>query len=65
MKVGDLVELSAKSLRIKSGGWPDVRDSYKVGIVLEVRNKYHKVVTVMWNNGYQRTMERGELKHVK
>ena len=65
MKAGDLVTLSAKSLRIKSGCWPSVRDSYKVGLVLEVRNKYHKLVTVMWNNGHQRVMPREELKHAE
>ena len=70
MKSGDLVTLSAKSLRIKSGGWPTVRDSYKVGLVLETASFAHRnpiearqFITVLWNNGYQRVMPREELKH--
>ncbi len=67
MKVGDLVTLSAKSLRIKSGGWPTVRDSYKAGLVLETspRAYGHQLITVMWNNGHQRVMPREELKHAE
>ena len=67
MKVGDLVELSAKSLRVKTGGWPDVRHTYKVGIVVEVSGPYiHGLVyTIEWNNGYQRKMSRDEIKHFK
>jgi hypothetical protein len=64
VQVGDLVELSAKSLRIKSGGWPTVRDSYKTGIVLEVRRHCRDVITVLWNNGFTRVMAREELKYV-
>ncbi len=63
MKVGDLVELSAKSLRTKTGGWPDIRHTYKVGIVVEVKEPY--LFTIEWNNGYQRVMWREEIKHFK
>ena len=67
MKVGDLVELSARSLRIKTGGWPSVRDTYKNGLVVEVKEwvGIDNDVTVLWNNGYQRTMSRSALKHVR
>ena len=63
MKVGDLVELSAKSLRVKTGSWPDIRHTYKVGIVVEVKEPY--LFTIEWNNGYQRVMWREEIKHFK
>jgi len=63
MKVGDLVELSAKSLRTKTGSWPDIRHTYKVGIVVEVEGSY--LFTVEWNNGYQRVMWWEEIKHFK
>lgn len=67
MKVGDLVELSAKSLRIKTGSWPDIRHTCKVGIVVEVENEesYWPIITVEWNNGYCRRMRREEIKHLK
>ena len=63
MKVSDLVELSAKSLRIKTGSWPDVRHTYRVGIVVEVKEPY--LFVVEWNNGCLRTMRREEIKHFK
>lgn len=67
MKVGDLVELSAKSLRIKTGSWPDIRHTYKVGIVVEVEDEesYWPLITVEWNNGYRRVMQREQIKHFK
>jgi len=63
VKVGDLVELSAKSLRIKTGSWPDIRHTYKVGIVVE--GSYWPLITVEWNNGYRRVMQREDIKHFK
>ena len=65
MKVGDLVELSAKSLRTKTGAWPDIRHTYKVGIVVEVEESYWPLITVEWNNGYRRVMQREDIKHFK
>ena len=70
MKAGDLIELSAKKLREKTGGFATVRDSYKSGIVIEVepdmgwdREKIY--VTVLWNNGFFRKMPRSEVKFIK
>jgi hypothetical protein len=67
MKEGDLVEQSAKSLRVRSGSWPSVRSDYKVGIVIDIDHRWWDdiLVTILWNNGFQRTMRRSYLKHVK
>jgi hypothetical protein len=65
MKVGDLVELSARSLRTKTGSWPDIRHTYKVGIVVEIEGPEMPLFTIEWNNGYQRKMWREEIKHFK
>jgi hypothetical protein len=62
--IGELVTLSAKSLAVKSGGWPSVRETYNVGVVIDVQhaNSYWPLFTVMWNNGNTRIMRREEIK---
>ena len=67
MKVGDLVELSARTLRIKTGSWPRIRHTYKVGVVVGVEDEDScwSIITVEWNNGYRRMMQREEIKHFK
>ena len=69
MKVGDLVALSQYGKNVKRTGWIQHGD---IGVVKYVRTSIFVTYEVMWNKsrwkhkyGYQRRLDRKDLKFVK
>ena len=61
MKAGDLVELSSYARKLKM--FSDFRG--KVGLVVEVEDRYRYFYTVLWPTAAPLTFYRRDLKYVK